>query len=114
MNIDELADEISKVSSEKIIQDLARLLIEWKSNKETAEELKDSIERYISNTWIEKDEDHSKVYKLWSAFKNDAIVGIGGMTMNERLYLFGLMSRFDTSKNQEERLIIYGKLHASP
>ena len=114
MNLDELSQEISKVSSEKVVQDLSRFLVEWKDSKETAEELKEGIERYIGNTWIEKNEDHLKIYRLWSEFREAAISGIGGMTMNERLYWFGLFNRYDACKNEEEKLLVYRKLHAKP
>ncbi len=114
MNLDELSEEVSKVSSEKVVQDLSRFLLEWKDNDETAEELKEGIERYIGNTWINEDEDHSKIYRMWSTFREEAISGIGGMTMNERLYWFGLFNRFDVCKNQEEKLLVYEKLHAKP
>ena len=114
MNLDELSETISKVSSEKVVQDLSRFLVEWKDNEETAEELKDGIERYIGNTWIEKNEDHEKIYQMWSSFRDEAISGIGGMTMNERLYLFGLFERFDACANQEDTLLVYRKLHAKP
>jgi len=114
MNLDELSEEISKVSSEKVVQDLSRFLVEWKDSEETAEELREGIERYIGNTWIEKNEDHSKIYRLWSEFREAAISGIGGMTMNERLYWFGLFNRYDACKNEEEKLVVYRKLHAKP
>jgi uncharacterized membrane-anchored protein YjiN (DUF445 family) len=54
MNLDELAYEICKVSSEKVVQDLSKFLVNWKNNDETVEVLKDVIERYLGNTWIEK------------------------------------------------------------
>ncbi|MGD8478274.1 MAG: hypothetical protein PVI98_14080 [Burkholderiales bacterium] len=112
MNLDELSEEISKVSSEKVVQDLSRFLVEWKDNEETAESLKEGIERYLGNIWIEKNEDHSRIYRLWSSFRDEAISGIGGMTMNERLYWFGLFDRFNAAKNEEERSLLYKKLHA--
>lgn len=114
MNLDELSDEISKVSSENVVQDLSRLLVEWKDNNETARQLKEGIERYLGNTWIKKNEDHSKIYRLWSSFRDEAISGIDGMTMNERLYWFGLFDRFDASRSEEEKLLLYRKLHAKP
>jgi len=73
MNLDELAEEISKVSSEKIVKDLSRFLVQWKANDEAAEELKEGIERYLGNTWIERNEDHEKIYKTWSSFRDEAI-----------------------------------------
>jgi len=114
MNLDELSEEIGKISSEKIVQDLSRFLVEWKDSEETAEELKEGIERYLVNTWIEKNEDHSIIYQLWSSFRDEAISGIGGMTMNERLYFFGLFGRFDACASEESKLRVYRKLHAKP
>jgi len=114
MNLDELSQEISKASPEKAVQELSRHLLEWKSNDQTAEELKDGIERYIGNSWIEKNEYHENIFKLWSNFRDKAISGIGGMTMNERLYYFGLFEQFDSCQNKEQQLTIYSKLHANP
>ncbi|MDH5429989.1 MAG: hypothetical protein OEZ57_03130 [Nitrospirota bacterium] len=64
MNLDELAEAIRKVSSEEVVQKLFRSMVEWKVNDETAEVLKERIERYIRNTWLESNEDHKKVYQL--------------------------------------------------
>ena len=114
MKLGELAYDISKVSSEKVVQDLSKFLIDWKSNDETVEELKDAIERYLSNAWIEKNEDHEKIYRMWSLFRDEAISGIGGLTMNERLYYFSLYDRFDACRNKESKLVVYRKLHAEP
>lgn len=114
MNLDELSSEIRKVSQESVVQELSRHLVEWKDNNETAEELKATIERYIGNSWIEKNEDHETSYKLWSSFRDEAIKGIGGMTMNERLYHFSLFDHFDSCANKEQQLNFYHKLHANP
>ncbi len=114
MNLDELSDEIGKVSSREEVQGLASLLAAWKGGQDTAEGLRDTVERYLGNTWIEQDEDHEKVYQLWSSFRDQAISGIAGMTMNERLYWFGLFARFEAAENDEEKLRIYKKLHAKP
>ena len=114
MTIDELADAIRSISSEKEVQRLADLLLEWKSDYKTTEDLNDTIEHYIGNSWFEKDEDHSKIYKMWSSFRDEEILGIVGMTMNERLYWFGLFDEFDACHNQESKLRIYNKLMASP
>ena len=114
MNLDELVEEFSKISADKVIQDLCRLIIEWKDNNNTVEDLNESIDKYLGNTWIERNEDHEKIYQMWSAFKEIAISGIGGMTMNERLYCFSLFERFDACADENAKLIIYRKLHANP
>lgn len=77
MNLDELSQEICKVSPDIVVQKLSRHLIEWKNNDETAEELNNRIERFIGNSWIENNEDHENIYKLWSSFKEEAIASIG-------------------------------------
>lgn len=114
MDIDGLAKAIRAVSNEKIVQRLADLFMEWKQNQDTAEDLKNTIERYIGNSWIEKDEDHLKIYQMWSSFRDEAILGIGGMTMNERLYWFCLFDEFDACPHEKSKLKIYKKLMANP
>jgi len=114
MNLDELAKKISSVSSNKVVQDLSQILFVWKANDDTVEELKDSVERYLGNTWIASNEEYKKIYSMWSSFRDEFIAGIGGMTMNERLYYFGLLKRFDACTDEDSRLSIYMKLHANP
>ena len=69
---------------------------------------------FFGNTRLQSEADHSKAYGLWKAFRDDAIQGIGGMTMNERLYLFGLFERFDLSNTEEQKNVVYRKLLAKP
>ena len=49
---------------------------------------------------------------MWTEFRKSAIDGIGGMTMNERLYWFGLFDLFNNAKNDAEEEKFYGKLMA--
>lgn len=49
---------------------------------------------------------------MWAKFKESVIERIGGMTMNERLYLFGLMDSFENSKSEAEKEKYYRKLMA--
>lgn len=114
MNIDNLAKEVRSVLSEKVVQRFVDLLMEWKQNHETVEDLQIKIERYFGNSWIKKDEDYNRIYHVWSSFRDQAIAGIAGMTMNERLYWFGLFDEFDACPDQEAKLKIYKKLMASP
>ncbi len=114
MNLDELAAAIRSTSPEEPAQRLADLLIAWKGDDTTAEDLKSSFERAIGYTWLSTDAIHSAIYRHWSEFREGAIDGIGGMTMNERLHWFGLFERFGEAKTDEERARVYAKLHASP
>lgn len=113
MNIDELTNKIRKISSEKIVQDLAELIQHWKTDEKNVIELKENIERYFGNAWIDKKSDFEKAYGMWSDFRDSAINGISGMTMNERLYWFGMLELFENSKNDIERQRFYKKLIAS-
>lgn len=113
MTLDELANKIRSVSEEKLIQDLAKYIEEWRSDDRNAEQLETMVERFFGNVWL-PEEDHSKAYDCWSSFRDEAVHGIGGMTMNERLYVFGLFERFDSCEFEEEKRVVYEKLHAKP
>jgi hypothetical protein len=111
MNIDELANAIEEASPDRNGRGLAAVLRNWKADAVPAETLADIVERYIGHTWFDTDEIHATIYSLWSSFREEAIHGIGGMTMNERLYYFGLFERCEKA-SPAEREAIYAKLHA--
>lgn len=114
MTIDELVSAISHSSPDAAVQGLARLLAEWKRNAANVDELRVQVDRYIGNSWIADDSSHAVVYRLWSAFCSTAIEGVGGMTMNERLFRFGLFAEFDGARTPQAREEIYAKLLATP
>ena len=114
MNIDELTLAIQATSSDPVVQRLAEELTTWKTSEATVEDLLTHSDRFIGQTWIKDDEIHEKVYSMWSAFRKNAIIGIGGMTMNERLYWFGLFEEYDNCPTDACRLGIYHKLLAKP
>lgn len=114
MDLDELSHAFRSIPDENILSDLAQSIEAWKADDQTANELETMVERFFGNTWLSSDETHSIAYGLWEAFRNDAIRGIGGMTVNERLYIFSLFERFDACNSEEEKLVVYSKLHAKP
>lgn len=71
------------------------------------------VERYIGNVWFRDEQTHQRIFEVWSAFRREAIDGISGMTMNERLYCFDLFESFD-SASTKQRVKINEKLCASP
>lgn len=114
MDLDALVYSIRQTSNDPVALKLSDLLVNWKEDKSTATELERDVERYIGNTWIASPAEHENIYRLWSQFRNDAIHGIMGMTMNERLYCFSLFPRWDNVHTEEERKAIYAKLLAKP
>jgi hypothetical protein len=112
MNYDEYIEEVRKYSDDEAVDRLVSHLNDWKSDNTNALELSDSVERFFGNSWITSEETHSHLYKLWSVFKAQAISGIGGLTMNERLYWFGLFERFESTSEAEQQ-VIYAKLCAN-
>ncbi len=114
MNLDELATAMKKTSGDPVALKLSDLVSAWKDDESNAKELESTVERYIGNSWISNTAEHKEIYSLWSQFRNDAIHGIGGMTMNERLYSFSLFPRWDSAQTDEDRKAIYAKLLANP
>ena len=114
MTLDELASAVASTSPDPVVQRLASLLVLWKDDDTSVQALRNDVERYIGNAWIERAEVHKTIYALWSEFVNTAINSIGGMTMNERLSFFDLTSEFDSASTDEQRERIYAKLLAKP
>ncbi len=112
MNLDKLTKNIRKISKEQVVQKLANHIQEWKTNEKNALELRNDVERYLGNTWIDNKQVFEKVYETWSDFKNSAIDKIGGMTMNERLYWFALIDQFDKASSSSDQDKFYKKLMA--
>lgn len=114
MIFDELVSSIKAASADPIAAKLADLLLQWKHDDSNVEELESWVEHYIGNSWIASEAEHKNIYGLWENFRSETMRGIGGMTMNERLFCFGLMNRLDVARTERERLAIYAKLLASP
>ncbi len=111
MNLDELTAAIEKVSPELEVQHLVGHLRLWKTDSSNVTDLASLVEHYLGNSWLSTDAVHTVVYSLWASFRTQAIDGIGGMTMNERLYFFGLFEEFENA-NQNGIEKIYAKLNA--
>ena len=114
MTIDELISAIASSSPDPVVQRLSSILSEWKEDDTTVQDLRTDIERYIGNSWIEQATVHAAIYDRWLEFVTLEICAIGGMTMNERLFVFGLTSQFDAASTDQERNRLYAKLLAKP
>lgn len=113
MTLDQLTLNIKKISSEKDAIGLADYLQQWKTNEMNTIELRSSVEKYLGHIWLENNFDYLNIYSKWSEFRDFAIDGIGGMTMTERLYHFGLFEDYEKASNDREKEKFYNKLMAS-
>ena len=71
-----------------------------------------TVKRFIGYTWFSSDDLHKNICDLWSDFLKSSIHEIHGMSMNERLYCFGLTERFDSAPTESARQVVYAKLLA--
>jgi len=113
MNYDEIINEVQKYDDDLNVVKLLTTFKEWKINDATVVELQSTVERFFGHSWIDNEETHNHLYKVWMSFRVIAIEGIGGMTMNERLYWFGLFEQFDSCKLESKKQLIYSKLSAN-
>ena len=113
MSLDQLILNIKRISSEKEVLGLANYIQEWKANEMNAVELRSSVEKYLGNSWLENNFDYLNIYSVWSEFRDVAIDGIGGMTMNERLYHFGLLEAYEKLTTEKEKEKFFTKLMAT-
>ncbi len=113
MNLDELVDSIPSEDI-SVKEDLVKWINDWKSNEKTVNDLSSLIDKWHGDVWFNSQDAQNKFYIDLGVFKKYAIDGIGGMTMNERLYWFGLFDKFDLCEDDVSKLVIYKKLLATP
>jgi hypothetical protein len=87
-------------------------LSRWAEDDSTAEELVANLDRTLGHVWFSSDEAHKTVAQIIARLR-DTVAAVGGMTMNERLYAFDLLDRWDRSSDAE-RDLLYKKMHAKP
>lgn len=108
MSIDEL---VNSINESKLREQLAKWVIKWKSDDNDIHVLYEMVVKWHGNTWFKDEVESNQFYANLQAFKAQAIDNIGGLTVNERLFLFGLFNEWDNSdSNGQQR--IRGKLHA--
>ena len=110
MVLSELIHALREASSDPDAIRLTELIEDWRLDGSTSEDLRQSVERFIGNSWISSTQEHEAVYALWSAFRDYCIVGRAGMTMNERLYCFDLLEAWDGAPDDASRAIIRRKI----
>ena len=109
MNIDDLVNSIPEA---ELREQMIQLILQWKKDERDVDWLSNMFRKWHGNVWF-KDNDESKQFLTrFQEFRSTAIEGIGGLTLNERLYLFGLFEEWDLA-NEAEQNRIRNKLHAN-
>ncbi len=111
MNLDDLVQSIPD-SEPDLRNQLAHWVDEWKRSEDSIEKLSYLVGKWHGNVWFKETDVSNKFYQDWTQFKTEAIEGINGMTMNERLYAYGLFALWD-SADENAKSIIRAKLKAN-
>ncbi len=114
MDLDTLIIKIKIISNDSVIQTIVDKLQNWKKDDTSLDYLEYYIHKYIGDGSIEKNDAHETVYELWLLFQEEVTKDLDGMTMNERLYKFSLVKRYDSCFTKNCKLKVYTKLNASP
>lgn len=111
MNLDDLVQSIPD-SEPDLRNQLAHWIDEWKRSGDSIEKLSYLVGKWHGNVWFEEADVSNKFCRDWTQFKTEAIEGINNMTMNERLFSFGLFALWD-SADEKSKSIIRTKLKAN-
>lgn len=94
-----------------IVELFLNRLSAWREDDSTVEDLIADLDRILGQIWFSSNENHATVALLIARLR-DTVASIHGMTMNERLFDFDLIDRWDrTAAAQRESL--YKKVLAS-
>jgi hypothetical protein len=108
MNLDEL---VNSVLGTELRKNLFLRVGEWKQDDKDIDALASLIDKWHGNVWFKDKSVSDKFYSDFQRFKNAAIDNIGGLTLNERLFLFGLSDVWD-SGNETTQQRLRSKLYA--
>lgn len=109
MNLDELVNSVPEID---LRENLSRWVGEWKQDDKDIEALAYLIGKWHGNVWFQGADSSNKFHSEFQNFKSAAIDNIGGLTLNERLYWFGLFEAWE-SGNEITHKRLRGKLRAN-
>jgi len=75
----------------------------WVIDDSTAERLLDDLNGILGNVWFSAPGVHAAVFQALEDFAKE-VRGIGGMTVNERLFTFGLLDAWDRATESTRKL----------
>ena len=93
MNLDELVNSIPEY---ELRAQLSHWVDEWKSDESGVKRLSDLIRKWHGNVSFRDPQSQDEFYVRFQQFQNKVVENIGGMTVNERLYWFGLFDHWDS------------------
>ena len=108
MNIDDLINSIDEI---ELRDNLNHWVCMWKSDESDIDNLYELVAKWHGNVWFKEKSKQNEFWDDLQSLKKVAINGLGGMTLNERLYLFGLSEEWEASSEVGQRRI-RNKLHA--
>ena len=111
MNLDNHVQSIPD-SDSALRFEFSRWIYGWKRSAEPVESLDYLVTKWHGNVWFQKTGDSDAFIQNWRTFKSEAIDGISGMTLNERLHVFGLLELWAES-DEEFRVVLRRKVSAS-
>jgi hypothetical protein len=112
MTLDNLVQSIPD-SESALRLEFSRWIDGWKRSAESVERLGYLVTKWHGNVWFQKAGDSDAFFQNWRNFKIAAIDGIGGMTLNERLHVFGLLELWAES-DEKSRAVLQTKVNARP
>lgn len=109
MNLDELVDSIPE---QELRENLFKWVEEWKQDHKDVEALAYLIGKWHGNVWFQNSDVSNEFHSNYQSFKSLAVENVGGLTLNERLYWFGLFEAWENG-NETIRQRLRSKLHAN-
>ncbi len=83
-----------------LFDEMSQIVANWLDDESPPADLVSTLEHYVGNSWFSTDELNSAVVLVYEQF-GKTVKSLGGMSVNERLVMFGLMDRWDSGSNED-------------
>jgi hypothetical protein len=92
--------------------DLARWITDWKRSEDDIERLRFLVDKWLGNVWINDENAFKALMQAWQTFKAESLDRVRALTVNERLFIFGLFEQWDASGTEGHKALM-AKVHAN-